>query len=77
MLLVILTFGKVGMGIIVRDYDGKVHGTLQVCRPAALSLFTAEGLAFFRAVMFCKETGFTRLFLEGDALKVINASNKK
>lgn len=60
-------FGKVGMGIIIRDCDGKVYGTLQACSP-----FTVEALIFLHAIMFYKETSFTRLFLEGDVLHVID-----
>lgn len=59
---------KIGIGVIVKDAEGKVCGTLQANKPFLNSSFTAEALALWHAIWFYKEAGFYNLILEGHAI---------
>ena len=62
-----------GMGIIIRDYQGFVHAAL--CRKisSARNPGSAEALGALAAVAFCRELGLPDIILEGDCLQVIKA----
>lgn len=77
MLLQILKMVKQGYGIIIHDWEGKVCGTFQASYCFVLTSFNAETLAFLNEVLFCKDAGFYRLHLEGDALQIIQLINNK
>jgi hypothetical protein len=45
--------GKMGIGMIVRDHDGKVLATLQAPRLYIIDPATAEATTTLRVVVFC------------------------
>ncbi|XP_042939585.1 uncharacterized protein LOC122274630 [Carya illinoinensis] len=64
--------GKMGLGVLVRDYKGHVIGALRARRPLAGKALEAEAYGSVLAATFCKELGLKQLHLEGDSQLVIN-----
>ena len=62
-----------GMGIIIRDYQGFVQAAL--CRniSSVRDPGSAEALGVLTAVEFCRDLGLLDIILEGDCLQVIKA----
>jgi ribonuclease HI len=60
---------RFGLGVVVRDHEGKVR--------AAQSLLRREAMASFHAVKLCKVLGFRNVWLEGDAKLVCDALNSR
>jgi ribonuclease HI len=67
--------GLVGLGMVARDSGGNVLGATRLSRFLSIDAYTAELLAASYAVIFCLETGFFDIIVEGDALKVIKDVN--
>ncbi|KAK3221879.1 hypothetical protein Dsin_008904 [Dipteronia sinensis] len=70
--------GKVGIGIIIRDYLGEVLASCSLPILVALALDVAEATAIFRGFIFASEAGLLPCTLESDAqvvVKLINTSN--
>ncbi|XP_042974763.1 uncharacterized protein LOC122306401 [Carya illinoinensis] len=67
--------GKVGIGIVVRDFRGEVHVIVAAPRQLTRNASVAESLAMLRAILLCSELGLTRVQLEGDAKVVVEAIN--
>lgn len=58
---------KIGIGVIVRNNEDKVCGTLQINKPFINNHFTAKALALWHAIFFCKDVGFYKFILERNA----------
>ncbi|XP_059446585.1 uncharacterized protein LOC132178149 [Corylus avellana] len=67
-----ITRGCFGMGIVVRDHEGKVRVAQCLYRRGTVVPAVAKAMASFYAVKLCKEKGFHKVCLEGDA-KVVNS----
>ncbi|XP_061998910.1 uncharacterized protein LOC133716207 [Rosa rugosa] len=65
--------GRVGMGAVVLDEFGRMQGALAVPVDGTLSPLATEAVALRYGVLYCKELGFTRVEIEGDALNVLKA----
>lgn len=62
---------KIGIGVIVRDSEGNVCGSLQANKSVLKNLFTVEAIALWQAICFCIDAGFHSFILEGDADQVV------
>jgi hypothetical protein len=69
------SFGCIGIGVVARDYAGKVLGAKCSYRKQSFALDIAEMCAALEAVVFCKEAGFRDVIMEGDALNVVKEIN--
>lgn len=67
----------IGLGVIVRDFQSQVLGSLRVGKIAFSSAFLAEAIGLLAAVNFCKAMEFTHITLKGDALRVIRILKKE
>jgi ribonuclease HI len=67
--------GRMGIGIVVRDYEGHVIAARSVTIMGNLEPIAAEALAAFQATNFSKDLGLQHIILEGDALQVVKAVN--
>ncbi|XP_042960130.1 uncharacterized protein LOC122295108 [Carya illinoinensis] len=67
--------GRMGIGIVVRDYSGEVHVVLASPKQATKSANAAESWAMLRAVLLRRELGLRQVQLEGDAKMVVDAVN--
>ncbi|XP_042956310.1 uncharacterized protein LOC122292152 [Carya illinoinensis] len=63
--------GLTGIGALVRDWNGKVLGSVRTYRQLNLSPLSAEAYALMVAIQFCKDHGFTNIICEGDSLQVV------
>jgi ribonuclease HI len=61
----------IGIGIVVRDSLGEVVGARCILQKIDLDPKAAESMAALKAVLFCKEVGFSQVIFEGDASQVI------
>ncbi|XP_035542882.1 uncharacterized protein LOC109001229, partial [Juglans regia] len=68
---------KVGIGVVVRNWEGKIIATLRAPRSLFPDPKLAESVAALRAVLLCKNLGITRLILEGDAKSVVKDINSE
>ncbi|XP_042944578.1 uncharacterized protein LOC122278455 [Carya illinoinensis] len=68
---------KVGIGVIVRDSDGLVIGSLCSSITLTPNPKIGEAVAALRATMLCAELGLTQIILEGDAPNVVQAVQHK
>jgi ribonuclease HI len=64
---------RMGMGIILRDHEGKVRAAWSLSRPGLLDTTAAEATALFYGMKLCKELGVSNLVVEGDSKVVISA----
>ena len=64
--------GAAGLGMVIRDFEGLVIGTLAERIPLPCSVATVEALACRRAVLFVKEMSIFEATVEGDAEIVIS-----
>ncbi|KAF5465302.1 hypothetical protein F2P56_015322 [Juglans regia] len=71
-----VSLGVLGIGAIIRDSQGMVLGTIRARRFISVSPFKAEAYAMLMAIIFCKDTGFTNIVLEGDSLQVVKQMQK-
>jgi ribonuclease HI len=67
--------GKMGMGIVARDHEGRVLAMSSSIQTQISHPTTAETLAAWKAVVLGVQLGATYLELEGDALEVVQALN--
>ena len=64
---------KMGIGIIASDHDGAVLVTVCASRPYVTDPTIVEAIATWKMVDVCISSGFPKVILEGDSLKVVNA----
>lgn len=69
--------GRVGMGVVVRDCEGRVKAAKSLTKLGNIDPTMGEAMAAFQAVSLCQALGVPTLILEGDALRVVNALNSK
>jgi ribonuclease HI len=65
--------GRMGYGVVIRDQNGQVRAAQSYFQQGFLSPAAAEARAAIMAVTLCKEVGFPKIHLEGDAKGVIEA----
>ncbi|XP_041004083.1 uncharacterized protein LOC121249437 [Juglans microcarpa x Juglans regia] len=68
---------RMGVGMVVRNWEGLVTATLRSSRSLFPDAKLAEAMATLKVVLFCKQLRISRLLLEGDALNVVNDINKE
>ncbi|XP_042974694.1 uncharacterized protein LOC122306328 [Carya illinoinensis] len=71
------SLNRMGMGIIVRDSEGKIQACLTAPKEWVFSAAQAERAALQRAMFMCFEMGMHQVIFEGDAKVVIDAINSK
>ncbi|XP_059451110.1 uncharacterized protein LOC132181902 [Corylus avellana] len=64
--------GVMGLGIVVRDSEGRVRAARSNTRRGLLDPTVAEAVAAYQAVLFCNELGYTHIILEGDAKNIVD-----
>ncbi|XP_042950075.1 uncharacterized protein LOC122282191 [Carya illinoinensis] len=64
--------GKIGIGVLVRDHQGRVIGALHANNPLKGSPFDAEAYGVLLTAIFCRELGLKSIYLEGDAKQVVD-----
>jgi ribonuclease HI len=69
--------GVFGMGIVVRNSDGRLLAAKRVTRRGRVDPVVAEGMAFYYGVNLCKARGFQNVWLEGDSKLICDALNNK
>ncbi|XP_042968948.1 uncharacterized protein LOC122301606 [Carya illinoinensis] len=62
---------KVGVGVVLRDWNSKVLATLRMEQDLFPDPHMAEAFAALQAVMLCKSLGHQDVVLEGDSLLVV------
>ena len=62
-----------GIGLVIRDYNGSVISALFQWIPLPFSVEEVEALASRRAVLFVKEIRIFEAIFEGDAKLIIQA----
>ena len=62
-----------GIGVIVRNHQGEVMGSLSQRIPFPHSVEALEASAARSAIQFAKDLGFTKIVLEGDSKTVVDA----
>jgi len=67
--------GRMGIGIIVRDSEGKVYAVASQSLSALLEPVVTKAIAALKAVEFSRNRGLYKIILEGDSLQVVNAVN--
>jgi ribonuclease HI len=65
-----------GVGLVCRDHNRKVRGTICIYIPYVTDPTVAEALAAQHGVEFCSELPFTKILLEGDARATVLAIQK-
>jgi hypothetical protein len=63
--------GKMGVGVVIRDYHRKMWATKCMTREDYLDPMSAEVMAATMAAQFCNELGVRTIFLEGDAKNMV------
>ncbi|KAK3220167.1 hypothetical protein Dsin_014137 [Dipteronia sinensis] len=61
----------VGVGLVIRDYQGMVMATSAQCICASYSPLLAEAVAVLRGITLAIETGLTPCVIETEALDVV------
>lgn len=69
--------GTVGMGAVIRNWQGRVLAVRCLSHDGFLEPMAAEAWARGQALQFGKEMGFTHLILEGDARAIVEAVNSE
>ncbi|XP_042958083.1 uncharacterized protein LOC122293615 [Carya illinoinensis] len=69
--------GRVGIGVIVRDYQGQVVGTVRAQRPLRGTPFDGEAYGLLVAAEFSRDLGLQQVCLEGDAKRVVDGLQSK
>ncbi|XP_042964581.1 uncharacterized protein LOC122298789 [Carya illinoinensis] len=64
---------KVGIGVIIRDWEGTVRASLRMNHNMFLDPLLAKAYAVFQASTFLKTLGWQNVILEGDSLQVFNS----
>ncbi|XP_042990668.1 uncharacterized protein LOC122317666 [Carya illinoinensis] len=68
---------KVGVGAVVRNWEGKVLATMRMNHSLYPDPFLAEAYAAHQAALFLKSMGWRDVIMEGDSLQVVNYLNSK
>ncbi|XP_041001599.1 uncharacterized protein LOC121247294 [Juglans microcarpa x Juglans regia] len=66
---------KVGIGAIFRDWEGRVIACMRMCRPIHLDPYLVEAFGALQSAIMAVDIGLKHIYLEGDALNVINDIN--
>lgn len=66
-----------GVGIVVRDSDGRVVAAIATVIQFIFDPPPAEAMAAWRAVLLCRKLGFTHMIFEGDSLSIVFALNSE
>ncbi|KAL5552641.1 hypothetical protein UlMin_040042 [Ulmus minor] len=61
---------KFGLGSVIRDYTGKVLGSVAIPIPSPVSVAVAESWALERGILLAKQLGYSAVILESDCLGV-------
>ncbi|XP_042983190.1 uncharacterized protein LOC122312604 [Carya illinoinensis] len=69
--------GRVGIGVIVRDYLGHVVGTIRAQRPLKGTPFDVEAYGLVVAAVLYKVLGLQQICLERDAKRVVDVLQSK
>lgn len=64
-----------GLGVVIRDHEGKVIGALSERISLPPSVEYVEALVGRRAISFAKEIGLQKVIFERDAVNIINSLN--
>jgi ribonuclease HI len=64
---------RMGIGIILRDHEGKVRAAWSISRPGLVDPTAAEASALFHGLNQCKVLGVSKLVVEGDSKVIISA----
>ena len=62
-----------GIGVIIRDEEGRVEAALSKKIMAPLGALEAEAKAFEVGLLFSRDIGIQELVLEGDSITIYNA----
>ncbi|XP_040988990.1 uncharacterized protein LOC121236613 [Juglans microcarpa x Juglans regia] len=65
--------GRVGIGIVIRDFEGRVVASRSMQRYIFTDSYTAKSQGALQAIIFARDIGLRRIILEGDALQVIHS----
>ena len=63
----------VGIGVVIRDDEGRLEATLSKKIPVRMGALEVEAKAFETGLLFAKDVGVRDVILEGDSLVVFNA----
>ncbi|XVF53229.1 hypothetical protein PTKIN_Ptkin05aG0083200 [Pterospermum kingtungense] len=63
---------KGGVGIIIRNSEGEVMGTLATSISLVTNHLLVKAIMGVKVLEFAKDMGFTKIILEGDSISVIN-----
>ncbi|XP_035547375.1 uncharacterized protein LOC118348911 [Juglans regia] len=66
---------KVGVGVIIRDCEGKVIASLRSSRGLFLDAQLGEAVAVLKATSLCVNLELRQVVFEGDALSIVKAVN--
>ncbi|KAL5568003.1 hypothetical protein UlMin_024578 [Ulmus minor] len=68
---------KFGLGSVIRDYSGKVLGSVAMPISSSVSVAVAESWALEKGASLAKQMGFSAVILESDCLGVTKALDTK
>ncbi|XP_042988653.1 uncharacterized protein LOC122316184 [Carya illinoinensis] len=63
---------KVGVGTIIRDWEGRVIACMRMCKPLFPNPYLAEAFGALHSAKLAIDIGLKQIKLEGDAMNVIN-----
>jgi hypothetical protein len=66
-----------GIGAIIRNYQGEVLFTLLAPKDPITDPIIAEATTAWQTALFCSELEHQRVELEGDALQIVQALRKE
>jgi ribonuclease HI len=61
-----------GMGVVVRDHNGRLKGAYSTVVPEITDPDVAEAMAAWQAAKFCVVQGFQNIIFEGDSLHTVS-----
>jgi hypothetical protein len=64
---------RIGVGILVWDSEGRVISTQSFIKELTIEPVVAKAMKALHGAEFCTQVGLRHIFLEGDALQVVNA----
>ncbi|XP_042939454.1 uncharacterized protein LOC122274482 [Carya illinoinensis] len=67
---------KVGISIVIRDWEGKVMATMRMNKFLSPDAHLAEAVAALHPILLGIELGLRDIILEGDALNVVKEINR-
>lgn len=68
---------KIGIDLIIRDWNGRIVATLRSHRPLFPDPFLAGACGAMEAACFGQQMGLKKIILEGDSKEVISAINSR